>query len=75
MFAYFEWIPFFIGLAVGGLLLLFFKPPKDVIYKYPHPKTIEQLIYKDNNKACYKYNVQEVNCDKNEGTLTEYPLQ
>jgi hypothetical protein len=75
MFAYFEWKPFLLGLVVGGLLILFFKPQQDIIYKYPHPKTVEQLVYRDTNKACYKYTVNEVNCDKNEGTLKEYPLQ
>jgi hypothetical protein len=75
MFSYFEWKPFLIGIAVGGVLLLFFKPVKETIYKYPHPKTVEKLIYRDQNGACYKYSVSEVDCDKNEGTLKEYPLQ
>lgn len=75
MFSYFEWMPFFIGIAVGGLLLLFFKPAKETIYKYPHPKTVEKLVYRDQNGACYKYSVSEVDCDKNEDTLKEYPLQ
>lgn len=75
MFAYFEFKPFLIGLAFGVLLLLFFRPPKETIYKYPHPKTVEQLVYRDNNNACYKYKVSEVDCDKNEGTLKDYPLQ
>ena len=75
MFSYFEWKPFFIGLVLGVLLLIFFKPTKDIIYKYPHPKTIERLVYRDKNTACYNYSVSEVDCDKNEGTLKEYPLQ
>mgnify|MGYP006272949315 CR=1 FL=1 len=75
MFSYFEWKPFLLGLLVGGVLLLFFKPAKPIIYKYPHPKTIERLIYRDVNGACYSYNVSEVDCDKNESSLKEYPLQ
>ncbi len=75
MFSYFEWKPFFVGLLIGLLLLMFFKPAKEVIYKYPHPKTIAQLVYRDHNNACYSYSVNEVDCDKNEGTLKEYPLQ
>ena len=75
MFSYFEWKPFFVGLLIGLLLLMFFKPAKEVIYKYPHPKTIAQLVYKDHNNACYSYSVNEVDCDKNESTLKEYPLQ
>jgi hypothetical protein len=75
MLSYFEWMPFFAGLIIGGLLLLFYKPVKDTVYKYPHPNTIQQLVYKDQNGACYKYIVNEVNCDENESTLKDYPLQ
>jgi len=75
MFSYFEWKPFFVGLFIGLLLLMFFRPTKDIIYKYPHPKTITQLVYRDTNAACYSYSVEEVDCDKNEATLKEYPLQ
>lgn len=75
MFSYFEWKPFFVGLFIGLLLLMFFKPAKEVFYKYPHPKTIQQLVYKDHNNVCYAYNVSEVDCDRNEGTLKDYPLQ
>ncbi len=75
MFDYFEWKPFLMGLAAGVLLILFFRPQKDTIYKYPHPQTVQQLVYKDKNGSCYKYNVNEVNCDENESTLTDYPIQ
>jgi hypothetical protein len=71
---YFEWKPFFMGIAVGVLLIIFFRPVKDTVYKYPHPKTVEQLVYRDTNGACYKYSVKEVGCDANEGTLKDYPL-
>ena len=75
MLSYFEWIPFFVGLVFGVLLVVFFRFEKEIIYKYPHPNTIQKLVYKDQNGACYKYNVNEVNCDENESTLKEYPLQ
>ena len=75
MFNYFEWKPFVFGLIAGLLLIIFFKPEKDTFYKYPHPQTVEKLVYKDRNGSCYKYNVNEVNCDDNEGTLTDYPIQ
>jgi hypothetical protein len=41
-----------------------FQTAERCVYRSPHPKTIEQLVYKDNNKACYKYNVHEVDCDE-----------
>ena len=46
MFSYFEWTPFLIGIAVGGLLLLFFKPIKEVFYR-----GTEQTVWKINVTA------------------------
>jgi hypothetical protein len=72
---FFHVIPFLIGvtcglvyIAVGG------RGAHEVIYKYPHPTTVDALVYKDPNGACYRYKVEEVNCDKNEKNLKEYPL-
>ena len=73
---FFFFLPFLIGLIVGVLYIAFGgRGAHEVIYKYPHPTTVDALVYKDPNGACYRYRVQEVNCDANEGKLKEYPLQ
>lgn len=64
-----------IGLAIGLLILKFYKQPLQVIYEYPHPQNIKENIYKDPNGTCYTYSVKEVNCDANEGNLRFYPIQ
>jgi hypothetical protein len=68
-------IPLFFGLAVGVLLVLFYKAPRKVIYEYPHPQNVTERVYRDNNGVCYKYNAKQVDCDANESTLRQYPLQ
>jgi hypothetical protein len=76
LFDFFHWIPFVIGMALGALYLyLGGRGIHEVIYKYPHPSTVDALVYKDPNGACYRYKVEEVDCDKNERTLRDYPLQ
>ena len=76
LFDFFYFLPFLIGLIVGFLYIAFGgRGAHEVIYKYPHPTTVDALVYKDPNGACYRYRVQEVNCDANEGKLKEYPLQ
>jgi hypothetical protein len=76
LFDFFYFLPFLIGLIVGVLYIAFGgRGAHEVIYKYPHPTTVDALVYKDPNGACYRYRVQEVNCDANEGKLKEYPLQ
>jgi hypothetical protein len=74
-FEFFNFMPFILGVTVGGLyIVLGGKGAHEVIYKYPHPTTVDALIYKDPNGACYRYKVEQVNCDKNEKNLKEYPL-
>lgn len=76
LFDFFHWLPFAIGIAVGVLYVAMGgRGAHEVIYKYPHPSTVDALVYKDPNGACYRYRVQEVNCDKNESKIREYPLQ
>jgi len=68
-------VPLCIGLAVGAVVAHFFKPEIQTIYQYPKPTDSEKKIFKDHNNTCYSYSVHEVDCDKNEGTLRDYPVQ
>jgi len=71
----FKIIPFLIGIGVGFVIFYFVKQEKVIIYDYPHPDNVKQRVYRDKNGVCYAYTSVEVDCDKNEGTLKEYPVQ
>jgi hypothetical protein len=72
---FFQLMPFVIGLVSGLVYIgLGGRGAHEVIYKYPHPTTVDTLVYKDPNGACYKYKVEQVDCDMNEKNLKEYPL-
>jgi hypothetical protein len=75
MLGHFRLIPFIAGLVVAGLVFMVYKPEKQVIRQYPHPSEANTKVFKDPNGLCYKYTAHEVNCDANEGTLKEYPIQ
>ena len=75
MFDFFHMLPFVLGLFLGILYIVMGgRGYNEVIYKYPHPTTVDALVYKDPNGACYRYKVEQVNCDKNEKNMKEYPL-
>jgi hypothetical protein len=75
MFDHCRLLPFVVGLSVGGVLYFVYKPEKKVISQYPHPNDADNKIFKDPNGTCYKYRVHDVNCDANEATLKDYPIQ
>jgi hypothetical protein len=66
--------PFVAGLIIGFIAIILIKPEKNVVYKYPTPDNAGKIIYKDKNNICYKYNAKQLDCDKNESRLKDYPL-
>ena len=68
-------LPFIVGLAVGLGLLFYYKAPRKTIYEYPHPQNVNERVYRDDNGVCYKYSSNKVECDANEDTLRQYPIQ
>jgi hypothetical protein len=63
-----------IGIIIGIIGVYFIKPSEKVVYKYPTPQNSGLITYKDKNGVCYKYNVKELECDKNVARLKDYPL-
>lgn len=75
MFSHFRLFPFLVGLAVGFIVFLIYKPEKQVINQYPHPSDTSKKVFRDPNGNCYTYSTHEVDCDANEATLKDYPVQ
>lgn len=75
MIHHFKILPFMSGIVIGLLFIFYYKAPQTTIYEYPHPHNVNNRVYRDKNGVCYSYNAKEVNCDANEETLREYPIQ
>lgn len=75
MFDQFRLFPFLLGLAVGIFLIFFYTPEKQIIYQYPQPNEASSKVFRDKAGTCYSYTAHEVDCDANEATLVDYPVQ
>jgi len=75
MLDHFRLIPFLCGIAAASAIFIVYKPEKQIIRQYPHPSSASEKTFRDKNNTCYTYSVHEVNCDSNEGTLRDYPIQ
>jgi hypothetical protein len=75
MLQHFRFIPYLAGLALGLVILLGYTAPPRVIFEYPHPTALQHKVYRDQTGICIQYSAEEVNCDANEATLRDYPLQ
>jgi len=74
MLKHIQWIPLVIGVIVGICGIWFIPDDKNIVYKYPIPDQADKMIYKDKNEVCYQYTSSEVNCDKSESRLKDFPL-
>lgn len=74
-FNHLQLMPFLIGLFFGMFLVYILKPTATVIYKYPTIDNAGKVTYQDRNGACFKYHADTVDCGKNEGRITVFPLQ
>jgi len=74
MLKHIKLIPLLIGIVIGICAVVFVKPEHKVVYKYPTPASCEKNVYKDKNGVCYKYSAKELDCDKNEKRLKNFPL-
>jgi len=74
MLNHIQWIPFVIGIIIGVIGVVYGKSEHPIIYSYPNPKTAKTTIYKDKNGMCYRYVPNQVDCDKNEEKLKDFPL-
>jgi len=74
MFKRIQFIPFIIGITIGIIAVIFIKPEKTVVHKYPNPESSQKIIYKDKNDICYAYVGKKVDCDKNEDKIKNFPL-
>jgi len=67
-------MPLILGIVIGIVAVMFVKPEKNIIYKYPTPETAGKIVYKDKNGVCYKYTSKQVDCDKNVSRIKDFPL-
>jgi hypothetical protein len=75
MIKHFRLVPFIVGCSIGIWLIFYFHAEVPAVVRYPHPDNVESVTYRDKNGVCYKYGVTQVDCNKNEKTLKQYPLQ
>lgn len=75
MIKFIEPFYFFLSFFFGMLLVYLFTPPTEIVYKYPTPDNVGNVIYKDLADTCYKYTMEEVNCPKDKTKINDIELQ
>ena len=64
---------FLLSLFIGIFLIYIFDTEYKTIIKYPHPG--KNIIYKDFDNMCYKYDSSEVRCPRDTSKINEFKIQ
>lgn len=65
---------FIISFAIGIAIVYFYQPQTKVVYKFPNPNNLHN-IYTDKNDSCYKFKIEEKNCnDVNPKLIKDHPI-
>lgn len=62
---HFNILAFFISFIVGIFYVYISSPKPKIIIKYPTPYNADKIIYKSDSGDCYKFKMEETNCNKN----------
>jgi len=75
MLRFFNAYYFAFGLLIGLFYTYIQDPSPTIVYKYPTPDNVGQIIYQDKAGVCYKYGLEKVECPEDQSQMTKQPIQ
>lgn len=60
-----------LGLFIGIFVIYLTNPQPEIIIKHPNLSNIESTVYVDEEKRCYKYYAQEIQCPVNKQIIRQ----
>jgi hypothetical protein len=66
---------FLISLAVGLFVVYILGPEENVMYIYPTPKNVRNMLFKDKTDECFKYISKEVECPADDSLIQTTKVQ
>jgi hypothetical protein len=75
LFNYISLPIFIISFAIGIFLTYIMSPENKIVYVYPSPENIDKVLFMDKAKNCFYFEQQEIECPKDNGLLSNIPMQ
>ena len=72
---YFDGKSFIISLAVGLFFVYITVPDPEIIYVYPTPDNVKDILYKDKADVCHRFISKETVCPARQSMIQKYPIQ
>lgn len=66
---------FFLSFAIGLFVVYIFNPPPQVVVKFPSPHNAGNVVYRDEDNACYVYRADKTACPRDASMIKAQPVQ
>lgn len=73
IFSHLDPLAFVLAFGVGILIVYVTNPKAQIVIKFPTPMNAGKVIYRGDDE-CYKYSVEEVDCDSYVSSMKKQPL-
>jgi hypothetical protein len=75
IFKYLSLPVFIVSLALGIFFVYAYGTDMKVIYVYPTPENVNQILFKDKADNCFNYEPELVECPKDISKIKSVPIQ
>ena len=75
IFNYISFSVFLISFAVGIFFVYILGPENKIIYVYPTPENVDEILFKDKADNCFYFQQQEIECPTDKSKITNIPIQ
>jgi len=65
---------FIVSFCIGIFICYITQPEPKIIVRHPRPDNVNNIVYKDDNNDCYKYESEEVDCPADKRMTIEHPI-
>ena len=66
---------FIISLAIGLFFVYILGPETKIIYIYPSPENVNNILFKDKADNCFELKQEEIDCPSDISLLAKIPIQ
>lgn len=75
LFRFLDLPVFLVSLAIGFFIIYIYGSDMKVVYVYPTPENMQDILFQDDANNCFIYKAREERCPTDKSKIKEVPIQ